>query len=113
MNPSTTWRSFRANTAGIDCTWNGGGDTGVLVHIDLDELHRPVLGLDGLLQDGAQGAAGPAPRCPQVHDDGDLVGAHENVLLEGGVGDVDHAEDDTGRRSQLRPPRGPVGSVQP
>jgi len=84
-----------------------GRDPGVLVHVDLHQLDRAALGLDHLLQDGAEGPARPAPRGPEVHDDRDLLGAHENVLLEGGVGDVDHAEDDTGRGSPPMPLRVP------
>jgi hypothetical protein len=34
-------------------------DPGVLVHVDLDELDRPVGGFHHLLEDGPEGAAGP------------------------------------------------------
>ena len=101
MKPSTTWRSLRANTAGIDCTWKVADTRGFSSTLTLTSSTAPSVGLDDLLQDGPEGAAGPAPRRPQVDDDRDLVGADEDVLLEGGIGDIDHAR----RRYRAARPR--------
>ena len=68
----------------------GGRDPRVLVHVDLHELTDPSLASTAFSRIGPEGATRPAPRGPQVDDDGDLLGAGENVLLEGGIGDVDH-----------------------
>ncbi len=64
---------------------------GVVVDVDLHELDGAVGCFDHLLENGAEGAARAAPRGPEVDDDGNLDRPVENVLLEGGIGDIDHS----------------------
>ena len=58
---------------------------GVLVDVDLDHLDAPGVLLGEVLEHRAHDAAGPAPRCPQVDQDG-----HRRARLvgEGGIGRV-------------------------
>ena len=65
----------------------GLGDLRVGVGVDLDEFNAVAL-VDGLLDHGPEGAARAAPFGPEVDDDGLLVGALDDVALEGGIGGV-------------------------
>ena len=65
-------------------------DGRVLVDVDLGQGHRPLGGVDHLLDDRSEGPARTAPRGPQVHHHGDLGGPAEDLLFERGIGDVDH-----------------------
>ena len=81
------------------------GHPGILVDVDLRQLHRALGGGHGPLQHGAERLARPAPGGPQVDDDGDGHAAGEHGLLEGLVGDV-HRHDATGWDGANRPGRG-------
>src|SRR5690606_9466548 len=61
---------------------------GVLVDIDLHQLHRAVHRGDHLLDGRAELLAGTAPGRPEVDDHRDLAGGLDDVLHEGGVGAV-------------------------
>ena len=62
---------------------------GVGVDVDLGEHHLALMGLDRLLEDGPQRAAGGAPRGPEVDDDGGGEGALQHLVGEGGLADLD------------------------
>lgn len=47
-----------------------GGEIGAVVHIDLADFDGVALLGSELLQDGGQHAAGTAPFCPEIDDDG-------------------------------------------
>ena len=49
----------------------------------------PLARVDGLLEHGRELAAGAAPGGPEVDDDRQLLGALDDVLLEGGLGGVE------------------------
>ena len=72
----------------------GPGDGLVLVGVELHELDPAgVLGGE-LLEDRAEHAAGPAPRRPEVDQDGDGARAGHDVAGErgvGGLGEAGHA----------------------
>ena len=70
MKPSTTLPSLSAYTAGMRLHLEGLGDLRVLVDVDLDQLDLAVGRVDDLLDDRPERAARPAPRRPQVDDDG-------------------------------------------
>ena len=76
-----------AYTAGIDWTWKVAAERG-LASTSIFTSSTPVGVGDDLLQDRAQRLARPAPRGPQVDDDGGISGAIENVSLESGIGDI-------------------------
>ena len=59
------------------------------VGVDLHELDLPVALVDGLLDHGPERAARTAPLGPEVDDHGLLVGALDDVALEGRFGGVD------------------------
>src|SRR5437763_1944887 len=48
------------------------GETRRLVDVDLDQFHPPGVRPGEALEDGADHPARPAPRCPQINDDGEL-----------------------------------------
>jgi len=83
----------------------GGRDPRVLVDVDLDQLNPALGGVDHLLDDGAQCAARTAPRRPEIDHDGDLLGALEYVLLEGGVSYITHVSKENGCRPARIPTR--------
>ncbi len=88
MNSSTTLPSLNALTAGIDWmpkAWDRRGFASVST---FTSSTWPVALGDGLLDHGAQGAARAAPFGPEVDDHGMLVGALDDVALEGGFSDV-------------------------
>jgi hypothetical protein len=60
----------------------------VLVDINLDQLHRPLGGDDGLFDGGGQGLAGPAPGCPEVDNYRLDLGGLDHIGHETGVGTV-------------------------
>ena len=99
MNPSTTWPSLSAYTAGIDCTRKAWLIARVLVDVDLRQHDLAVGGVDHLLDDRPERAARPAPLCPQVDDDGHLLRPLHHLGVERGVGDIDigHGFEATGR----------------
>ena len=76
-----------------------GPDGRILVHVDLGQGHRTLGLVDDPLDDRPQGEARTAPRGPQVHHHRDLRGTQENLLLECGIGDIDHGA----RRYRERP----------
>ena len=84
-------RPCSAYTAGMPCTWNACETCGFSSTLTLASSTLPVGVGDDLLEDRAERAARAAPRGPQVDHDGHLVGALEDVGLERGIGDVDHA----------------------
>ena len=59
------------------------------VGVDLDERDLAVALVDGLLDHGPERAAGTAPLGPEVDDHGVLVGALDDVALEGLFGGFD------------------------
>ena len=56
------------------------GQLGVLVDVDLADLHLTSLLLSQLIHDGSHHAAGTAPGCPEIHQNGDI--ALQDLLLE-------------------------------
>ena len=66
------------------------GDGRVLVHVDLGQGHRPLGGVDHLLDDGPEGPARTAPGRPQVDHHRELGRSAQDFLFEGGIGDIDH-----------------------
>ena len=108
MNWSTTWPSRMAKTAGIDWTRKLAAIGRVLVHVDLGQGDRALGGVDHPLDDRAEGLARPAPGRPQVDHHRNLGRAAEDLLLEGGIGDVDHRHRRY-REGRVRPVRPSVG----
>ena len=107
MNPSTTLPSFRAKTAGIDCTLKLAEMAGFSSTLTLARATAPSVASTTCSMIGPEGAARTAPGRPQVHHHGDLLGAAEHLLFERGIGDVDHRHDDTGTGI------GPAGAADP
>ena len=64
-------------------------DPRVLVRVDLDELDGAVARLDRRLERGGELPARAAPRRPEVHDDGHVVGCVDDLALEVGLVHVD------------------------
>ena len=64
-------------------------DARVLVDVDLRQHDLAVGPLDHLLDDRPEGAAGAAPRRPQINDDGHFLRALHHFGVERGVGDID------------------------
>jgi hypothetical protein len=60
------------------------GRIGVLVHVDLHDLHLAVVLGRKLFERGADLFAGAAPLGPEIDDDGNIRLAHFGI--EGGVG---------------------------
>ena len=54
----------------------------MLVDVDLDEFDRPVGLLDDFFDRRPELFARPAPRRPEIDDDGRLFGRDQDVLLE-------------------------------
>ena len=66
----------------------GLGDARVLVHVDLGQLDVAPRRLDGPLQHGPQRRAGPAPGCPEIHDDRHGGAPGDHIGLKCLIGDV-------------------------
>ena len=61
----------------------------ILVGIHLGQAEAALVLGGKLLQDRAEAAAGPAPRCPEVDEDGEAVRCFDDFLQEVAFGDVD------------------------
>ena len=90
MKPSTTLPVAHGEDRRDRLHLEGGRDLGVLVDVDLGQFDGACGGGHHTLEDGAEGLARPAPGRPEVDDDRHGGRADEDVLLEGGVGDVGH-----------------------
>ena len=64
-------------------------DRRVLVDVDLGQHDLAVGLVDDLLEDRAERPARPAPRRPQVDDDGHRLRPLDDLGLERGIGDID------------------------
>ena len=111
MNWSTTFPSRIANTAGIDWTRKLAEIAGFSSTLTLASTTAPSVASTTRSRsaevDRTEGSTRSAPGCPEVDHHRDLHGAPEDLLLEGGIGDVDHRDDDTGT-TRLHRPAGPA-----
>ena len=107
MNWSTTWPSRMAKTAGIDCTWKASAIRGFSSTLTLASSTAPPVSATAFSSIGTERRARPAPRGPQVDDDGHRRAAVQHVGLECLVGDV-HRPDANGcsRDGRTVPGRG-------
>ena len=70
MNWSTTWPSLMAKTAGMDCTLKAWATRGLSSTLTLASSTAPSVSSTTFSSIGPERPARPAPRGPQVDDDG-------------------------------------------
>src|SRR5204862_4054872 len=75
----------------------GGGEARVGVGVELREDDLALAGVHASLEQRRELAAGAAPFGPEVDDDGDALGALDDLCLEGLFGDVDDHASRVGR----------------
>ncbi len=88
-NSATTWPSLNALTAGMPWMRNAAGELLVGVGVELGEVDLVLALGHELLEHGRELSAGAAPFGPEVDDDGTLVRAVDDVLLERRLGGVE------------------------
>ena len=89
MNPSTTWPSLSAYTAGMDWARKAVAICGFSSTLTLTSTTWPSVASMTFSRIGPSVRQGPHHGRPQVDDHGDLARALDDLGLERGVGDVD------------------------